>query len=172
VSSRRGRIGVAWEVRDRSPSARPLTDRAVREAVRAALVFGGRPGIDVEVALVGDRKLASIHGRFLGSNATTDVISFDLGAEGGGPSAEIYVSVDRARRVATELEIEPATELRLYLVHGALHLCGFDDHATIDRRRMRVAEAAVLALLAAPGARNRRTRDPRPYRKTGKSSRR
>ncbi len=152
-----GKIGVAWAVR-----GRPLSDRAVRAAVRAALAHGRRTGLDVDVALVSDRRLAAIHGRFLGDPSPTDVIAFELGSDGGGPAAEVYVSVDCARRVARELEVDAAGELRLYLVHGALHLCGYDDVRPADRRRMRAAEASVLAALR--GARGRR-----PYRKNGKT---
>ena len=161
-----GRVGIAWGVR-----ARPLTDRAIRAAVRAALAHGGRAGINVEVALVSDRHLASIHGRFLGDPAPTDVISFDLGEDGDGLAAEIYVSVDRARAVARERGDPVERELALYLVHGALHLCGFDDRSVKDRARMRAAESLVLESLGPISGARGGTRSPRVHRKTGKSSR-
>jgi probable rRNA maturation factor len=131
--------------------------------VRAALEHGNRPEISVSVALVSDAELAAIHGRFLGDPSPTDVISFELGDDGGGPSAEICASVERAAAVARRRGVSPASELRLYLVHGALHLCGFDDDAPRDRARMRRAEAVVLRMHA-------RTREPRPDGKTGKIS--
>jgi probable rRNA maturation factor len=162
-ASNSGRVGVAWAVRER-----PLSDRNVRAAVRAALSHGGRAGIDVEVALVSDRRLASIHRRFLGDPSVTDVISFDLGSAEGGAAGEIYVSVDRARQIARARGVDPGSELRLYLVHGALHLCGFDDRRPADRLRMRAAEARVLSGLASPRAPLRGTRGRRPYRKIEK----
>jgi probable rRNA maturation factor len=165
-ASRPGRVGVAWDVRDR-----PLSDRAVRAAVRAALDHGGRAGLEVEVALVSDRRLAAIHGRFLGDASVTDVISFDLEGSDGGADGEIYVSVDRARKVARERGGDAAEELRLYLVHGALHLCGFDDRRPRDRMRMRAAEALVLSDLESPPASRRGTRSPRLHRKSEKTSR-
>jgi probable rRNA maturation factor len=165
-----GRIGIAWGVR-----SRPIPERTIRAAVRAALAHGGRAGIDVEVALVSDRHLAGIHGRFLGDPSPTDVISFDLGEDGDGLSAEIYVSVDRARAVARERGDTLVRELSLYLVHGALHLCGFDDRTEKDRTAMRAAEATVLAALGHredPRERVRGgTRRPRADNKTGKISR-
>ena len=167
---RQGRVGIAWGVR-----ARPLHEPAIRAAVRAALLHGGRAGIDVEVALVSDRHLAGIHGRFLGDPAPTDVISFDLGEDGDGPAAEIYVSVDRARAVARERGVEVEGELLLYLVHGALHLCGFDDRTAPQRTRMRAAEAAVLSDLGQPTSARKRvrggSRGPAVNRKTKKTSR-
>ena len=65
----------------------------------------------------------------------------------GGPDGEIYISADRARSVALERGLPPERELVLYVVHGALHLCGMDDHEEADRLAMRVAERAVMAEL-------------------------
>lgn len=132
---------ITWDV---EPGL--VADGEAERAVEAALAHGGRAGILVDVLLVADETLADLHGRFLGDPAPTDVIAFDLGG-GGGPEAEIYVSVDCARRVAAERGVEPARELALYLVHGALHLCGFDDHEDADRSAMRAAERAILAAL-------------------------
>ena len=75
------------------------------------------------------------------------MIAFDLGEEGGGPEGEVYVSVERAREVAARRGVEPARELALYLVHGVLHLCGYDDHDEEQSARMRAAETAVLRSL-------------------------
>jgi probable rRNA maturation factor len=75
------------------------------------------------------------------------VISFDLGDE-PGPAGELYVSLECALRVAQARGLDQAGEVLLYVVHGALHLCGFDDHDPRDRARMRKAEARVLARLA------------------------
>jgi hypothetical protein len=72
----------------------------VRASVRAALRHGGREHLEVDVALVSDEELASIHDRFLDDPSPTDVISFDLGEDGDGPAAEVYASVDRAIEVA------------------------------------------------------------------------
>jgi probable rRNA maturation factor len=77
------------------------------------------------------------------------VIAFDLGA-GPGPGGEVYVSVERAREVAARRGVPPGRELALYVVHGALHLCGFDDRRSTERAAMRAAEAAVLSALGYP----------------------
>ena len=134
----------------------PLTDAQVVEAVEAALRHGGRPGLAVDVCLVGDETLAELHGRFLGDPSPTDVMAFDLGDEPPGPAAEIYASIDQALRTASERGVAPARELALYLVHGALHLCGYDDHREPERGRMRLAERTVLTALGYPD-------DPAPH---------
>jgi len=134
----------------RSVSERVAGDAAIRAAAEAALAHGGRPGLGVDVILVSDRALAALHAQFLGDPSPTDVIAFDLGAEGESPAAEIYVSVDCARRVARARGVSAERELLLYVVHGALHLCGYDDHADAERKRMRAAEARVLHALGQP----------------------
>lgn len=125
-------------------------DRAI-EAVRAALAHGEREGLRVTVVLVDDPTLAELHERFLDDPTPTDVMAFDLGADDDeGPEAEIYASVDRARDVAAGRGVSPERELALYLVHGALHLCGYDDHEPAQRAAMRDAERVVLRALGFP----------------------
>lgn len=144
-------VEVVWEA---GPAV--LDDDRVATLVEAALAHGGRAGIDVAVIFVDDDTLAGMHERWLGDPSPTDVISFDLGEEGGGPAGELYVSVDQARREAEQRAVPLQRELALYVVHGVLHLCGFDDREDADRARMRLAESAVLDALGLP-------RDPRPF---------
>ena len=124
-----------------------LDDEAVRAAARRALEHGGRPDLPLDVILTDDATLAELHGRCLGDPSPTDVMSFDLGDEQLGPQGEVYASVDRARDVARRRGVAPARELALYVVHGTLHLCGFDDLDDDARRAMRAAERAVLSAL-------------------------
>ena len=114
----------------------------------AAFAHARRPPKNVDVVLVDDRTLARMHARFLGDPAPTDVIAFDLSGgppEGAdGVDAEIYVSHACARRVAAARGVAFERELCLYIVHGALHLCGFDDRSKTARGRMRRAEARIM----------------------------
>jgi probable rRNA maturation factor len=116
----------------------------VRRVVRAAAEAGRRGSAWWSIVFVSDRELARMHGRWLDDASPTDVITFDLDDEHGGPAGELYVSVDRARKVATERGGSAARELALYLVHGVLHLCGHDDRRPTARLRMRRAERRVL----------------------------
>ncbi|MFT5049460.1 MAG: putative rRNA maturation factor [Chlamydiales bacterium] len=138
-------VTVHWQVAQIA-----LDDRQVAAAVEAALAHGGRPGIEVNAILVDEPTLTEMHGRFLEESSPTDVMSFDLGEDGGGPAGEVFVSVDCARTVAAERGVSHARELALYLVHGTLHLCGMDDHDPEDRSEMRSAERAVLGALGYP----------------------
>lgn len=125
----------------------PLTDDEVRRAALVALNHGGRSGIGLEIVFTSDRTLAEMHGRYLGDPSETDVMAFDLGEETPGPAGELYVSVDRARARAEARDVRVERELSLYVVHGCLHLCGFDDHDAGERAAMRAAENEVMSRL-------------------------
>lgn len=156
---------LSWTVEGREPI---LDGEEVDRALRAALAQGG-DALRVDVVFVDDATLARMHGEFLGDPSETDVITFDLRdeftvAESDGdsgsrvdsegpppePDGELYISVDRALRVAEERGVSVARELALYVVHGALHLAGFDDHVDADRERMREAERTVMGELGYP----------------------
>lgn len=126
-----------------------LSDEEARAAVDAALSHAGRPGLRIDVVFVDDPTLQAMHEEFLDDPSVTDVMAFDYTQADGDadPEAEVYVSADRARAVATERGESPRDELLLYLVHGALHLCGMDDHEEGPRAEMRAAETAVLSRL-------------------------
>jgi probable rRNA maturation factor len=137
-------VHLTWEVEER-----PVDDEWLVAAVEAALDHGGEAGREVSLALVDDPTLAELHGRFLDDPSPTDVMSFHLGDDDGGPWGEVVVSVDRAREVALARGGDLPRELLLYAVHGTLHLCGFDDLEEPDREAMRRAEAAVLERIGA-----------------------
>ncbi len=119
----------------------------VAQIVQAALVHGSRPSAVLSVVFVDDASLSKMHADYLGDASPTDVISFDLGEDGMGPAGELYVSTDCARRLAQERGVDKERELALYVVHGTLHLCGWDDHEPEEREAMRAAEAEVMEAL-------------------------
>ncbi|QDU68995.1 rRNA maturation RNase YbeY [Engelhardtia mirabilis] len=136
------KVHVEWLVEPVAPG-----DDGVARAVREALEYGQRPDFELSVALVDDPTLAELHERCLGDPSVTDVMSFDLEDDGPGPGGEVIVSVDRARAVSSARGTSLEREITLYLVHGTLHLCGYDDHEAEDRQRMRAAESAVMQRL-------------------------
>jgi len=111
----------------------------------------GCPAGELSVAFLTDDALAALHGRFLGDPSATDVITF--GGDGAHSVAgEICVSVDAAVRHARKDAARLSGEITLYLVHGWLHLAGFDDRGAADRRRMRSAESRAMRILSQSGA--------------------
>jgi probable rRNA maturation factor len=92
---------------------------------------------EISVLIVSDRKIASLHRQFMNESGPTDVITFQHG--------EIFVDVESARRNARRFGNAFERELRLYVVHGLLHLHGFDDRNAASARRMRVVQRKILA---------------------------
>ena len=115
----------------------------IRAAVRAAMSLGGFSSGEISVALVDDEAIHKINREFLQHDYPTDVISFPLDESEG----EIVVSTDTAWREAERLAFPGWTaeeEMFLYVIHGALHLAGFDDHEEEDLKEMRTAEVLCL----------------------------
>jgi probable rRNA maturation factor len=103
------------------------------------------PG-ELSLVFLTDAALAKLHGDFLGDPTSTDVITFE-GDYAMGSAGEICVSADTAARYARERRGNFSRELTLYVVHGWLHLAGFDDLVPEKKRTMRRAEARAMRLL-------------------------
>ncbi len=103
------------------------------------------PG-ELSIAFLTDDALARLHADFMDDPSTTDVITFP-GEGAHGLAGEICVSVDTARTYAAKHDRPFAEELALYLVHGYLHLAGYDDLAPLTRRQMRAAERNAMSVL-------------------------
>lgn len=113
--------------------------------------LGGCPDGELSLAFLSDARLARLHADFLDDPTTTDVITFE-GQPALGVAGEICVSVDTASAYALRHGRDFSEELTLYVVHGWLHLAGYDDLQPAKKRRMRAAEARALKLLRAAGA--------------------
>jgi probable rRNA maturation factor len=84
--------------------------------------------LEVEIVLVGDRKIERLNQQYLGKNYPTDVISFpasDDSVKEGGLLGSIVISVDTAARQAKQAGITVDKELEMLTGHGLLHLLGF-----------------------------------------------
>jgi probable rRNA maturation factor len=101
---------------------------------------------EISVAIVDDAAIRPINARYLGHDYATDVLSFVLEEE-PALEGEIVASAETAVRVAGELGWPAEHELLLYIIHGALHLVGFDDSTPEQQAVMRAAEREVLAKL-------------------------
>jgi rRNA maturation RNase YbeY len=88
------------------------------------------------VWLISDWRISRLHRQFLGESGATDVITFHDG--------EIFISVETARRYAREFGNSLMNEIKLDIVHGLLHLHGFDDQTPADARRMKNTQAKIF----------------------------
>jgi probable rRNA maturation factor len=121
--------------------------RSLREFAAAALIeclklqkrkLGALVDLpEVNVVLVSDKRIAEIHRQFMNDPTPTDVITFDHG--------EIVISTQTAKRQARQFGTSLVHELRLYLVHGLLHLSGFDDKTRRGAAEMRRVQERVVS---------------------------
>ena len=91
---------------------------------------------NVSVWLISDRRMSRLHRQFLGQKGPTDVLTFQHG--------EIFISVETAKRHARAFGNSLLHELRLYVVHGLLHLQGFDDRTQPGALKMEKMQAKIL----------------------------
>lgn len=91
---------------------------------------------NIFVWLISDRRMARLHRQFLGETGPTDVLTFQHG--------EIFISAEMARRHARLFGNAILRELQLYIVHGLLHLHGFDDRTRAQARKMRRTQEKIL----------------------------
>ena len=95
---------------------------------------------EVAVLFVSDERMALLHRRFLNQSGPTDVITFQHG--------EILIGAETARRHARTFGNSLAREVRLYIVHGFLHLHGFDDRSEAHALKMKAAQEKILAAVS------------------------
>ena len=123
----------------------PIDQESIRVLARRVLEGENLLDASVSIAFVDDPAIQAVNRRHLDHDWPTDVITFRL-SEPGDESldAELVVSAEMAATTARESGADPQSELRLYVVHGLLHLCGFDDRSESDAAAMRVREDEVL----------------------------
>jgi probable rRNA maturation factor len=107
----------------------------------------------ISLTLVDDALIHALNVKYLTHDWPTDVISFPLSDPADDEVAgEIVISTETARTVALAAGADPLEELKLYLVHGLLHLCGFDDREPQQARLMHLRQAELLRELGGPPA--------------------
>ncbi len=141
---------------------RPVRLPLLRQITRAVLMeTWPHGGYDLCIYLVTASEITRLNETFLRHKGSTDVITFDYteraefvarpAAARASPAllhGEIFICMDEAASQARRFHTIWQSELVRYVVHGVLHLLGYDDHAPRARRRMRAAENALVSRLA------------------------
>lgn len=140
------RLGIADPGTLLAPPALVVLRREAEHALRQLDRHG-----EVRVRLVADDEMAAAHQKFSGIPGTTDVLTFDLSegatARGDPFDVDILACVNEARREAAPRAHAPERELLLYILHGALHCLGHDDHDDASFQRMHDEEDRILAAI-------------------------
>ena len=101
---------------------------------------------EVSIAIVDDPAMRKLNRQYLQHDYETDVLSFVLqyDEESGELHGQLIVSTDTAATIASQVGVTMEQELFLYVVHGTLHLVGYDDKSPDDAQEMRDAERRYL----------------------------
>jgi probable rRNA maturation factor len=141
-----GRIGIHTQL-----ETVPVDRGRMREVARAVLDGEGHGEAEVSLAFVDNATIHVLNKRYLHHDEPTDVLSFPLSEAGTRRlSGELVIGAEVAQQQAAERGHDVQAELALYVIHGLLHLCGYDDHEDTGRAAMRQRERHYLQLLGFP----------------------
>jgi probable rRNA maturation factor len=124
----------------------PLDWESWRAFTTRALKVVPADGAGVTIAFVSDRAMRELNRRWRGKRATTDVLSFPAAQDqfeklDGFRLGDIVISVEQAARQASEHDLDFETEVAQLILHGLLHLCGYDhetDKGEMNRLELRL----------------------------------
>ena len=120
---------------------RDLNNRWLRTVAESEMKRIG----NIAIIFCSDAYLLDVNRKYLGHDYFTDIITFDY-CEGERLSGDLFISVDSVRENAVEYGTEFANELNRVMVHGLLHLIGYDDHTEEDVKTMREKENQYLEI--------------------------
>ena len=123
----------------------------MREIVRAVLCEEGISEAEISLAFVDNPAIHQLNKRYLGHDEPTDVLSFPMSDPGSKRlTGELVIGAEVAQIEAESRGHDVQAELALYVIHGLLHLCGYDDKSSSDAEEMRERERDYLRLLGMP----------------------
>ena len=118
----------------------------IKRAVKEVLRKEGRDS-RLSIVLVDNSRIKELNKQYFNSDEVTDVISFPLSNNKNSLSGEVIVSVETAVDIAGKRNISVEGEIVLYILHGILHLLGYDDGNEGDARVMHEEESKILKTL-------------------------
>lgn len=146
---------------DDSQKVLKVDHRRLADVVRSVLAAEKCVSATISIAIVDNKTIHGLNVRYLQHDYPTDVLSFLLEEEldpdslpipKGSPrgcgkriEGEIILSSEMAKQMATKYRWKPLDEAMLYVVHGLLHLCGYDDMTRKEQASMQQREREVLA---------------------------
>ncbi|MEF3279449.1 MAG: rRNA maturation RNase YbeY [Elusimicrobiota bacterium] len=91
-----------------------------------------------------DKKIKEINKKYLGKNRPTDVIAFSYPENAGIKTADIFISLETAKKNSKIYQLTFKTEILILSIHGTLHLCGYEDRSYLEKKRMSIACLKIL----------------------------
>ncbi len=136
-----GGVTIVW-VSNRQ-RCRPVECGTIRRLVEKTLRTLSATG-EIGIHFVGSKRMAAVNWQYLRHVGSTDVITFDHGSIPGHLHGELFICVADAVGQAREFRTTWQQELVRYVIHGLLHLCGFDDQEPAMRRGMKRMEHRLV----------------------------
>lgn len=121
--------------------------RQIKKIVKEVIAFEGHSCDEVSIHFVETDEICRLHEMFFNDPSPTDCISFPIDDSEENiyrVLGEIFVCPETAKKYAETHHLLPYNELVLYIIHGLLHLMGYDDIKEKDRKLMRAAERRHL----------------------------
>ena len=129
----------------------PLDRARLREIARAVLDGEDVKDYEISLVFVDNPTIHRLNKQYLNHDEPTDVLSFPYSAANAKKlEGEIIMGVEIAREQAAERGHDVQAELALYVIHGLLHLCGYDDKAKDAEKEMRARERHYLMQVGLP----------------------
>lgn len=137
----------------------PIPPKKILRMIRAILRHEGVDTASLSVVFVTCQRIRALNKKFLGRDCATDVLAFDSKECHNGAvlpdeqdrriAGDIFVSTDAAMRHAGMYQTSAGYEIILYVIHGILHLLGFDDGTRRGVKKMREKERELLEYVGA-----------------------
>lgn len=124
-----------------SQTALSIKNESVRKLIRLVLENKRVMCQEVSVYLVGKKKISSLHSSFFNDPSPTDCITFPMDESFLG---EVFVCPQMACEYNPS---KPYEEVTLYIIHGLLHLLGYEDEDSMARKKMRKEELRLMTLV-------------------------
>lgn len=146
-------MSIETAVQLHTVSAEHPSAAAIARWVRVALEQVGRPAGEVTVRVVDEQEMMELNRRFRGKDAATNVLSFPFQDPPGVRTdilGDVVVCAPVVAREAARFAVEPRVRWAHMVVHGVLHLCGYDHLGRAEARTMERVETVILARLGLP----------------------
>jgi probable rRNA maturation factor len=129
----------------------PIDRGRMREIARAVMDGEGIAEYEISLAFVDNTTIHRLNKQYLDHDEPTDVLTFPYSAANAKKlEGELILGAEVASEQAAERGHEVQAELVLYVIHGLLHLCGYDDKSSQAEKEMRGRERHYLAALGLP----------------------
>lgn len=128
------------------PSYSFLKKKIIKDWLKKVIHLENKILGEINVIVVTDGELLEINKKFLNHDYFTDVITFNYN-ENDNVSGDIYISIDRINENAEKLKDNPDTEFNRVIIHGLLHLLGYNDKTPDQKVQIRSKEDTYLQFL-------------------------